>query len=64
MIDALDYIKQKTLLQSKRSFLSFTQIFSLTETLEVQNIVNPLSANPTKWSNTPKQFVGNDRRIP
>ena len=20
--------------------------------------VNPLSANPTKWSNTPKQFVG------
>ena len=23
------------------------------------NIVNPLSANPTKWSNTLKQFVGN-----
>ena len=21
--------------------------------------VNPLSANPTKWSNTVKQFVGN-----
>ena len=20
---------------------------------------NPLSVNPTKWSNTPKQFVGN-----
>ena len=20
---------------------------------------NPISANPTKWSNTPKQFVGN-----
>ena len=20
--------------------------------------INPLSANPTKWSNTPKQFVG------
>ena len=24
---------------------------------------NPLSAYPTKWSNTPKQFVGNSRRI-
>ena len=24
---------------------------------------NPLSANPTKWSNIPKQFVGNSRRI-
>ena len=23
------------------------------------NLVNPLSANPTKWSNTLKQFVGN-----
>ena len=22
-------------------------------------LVNPLSANPTKWSNKPKQFVGN-----
>ena len=25
--------------------------------------INPLSANPTKWSNTLKQFVGNSRRI-
>ena len=27
---------------------------------EIQNkaLVNPLSANPTKWSNTLKQFVG------
>ena len=24
---------------------------------------NSLSANPTKWSNTRKQFVGNSRRI-
>ena len=24
-------------------------------------IVNPLSANPTKWSNTPKQLVGKSR---
>ena len=25
--------------------------------------LNPLSANPTKWSNTLKQFVGNSRRV-
>ena len=25
--------------------------------------LNPLSANPTKWSNTPKQFVGRSRQI-
>ena len=23
------------------------------------NVINPLSANPTKWSNTLKQFVSN-----
>ena len=27
------------------------------------NVLNPLSTNPTKWSNTLKQFVGNIRRI-
>ena len=26
-------------------------------------LVNPLSANATKWSNTLKQLVGNSRRI-
>ena len=25
--------------------------------------INPVSANPTKWSNTLKQFVSNSRRI-
>ena len=25
----------------------------------MNNSINPLSANPTKWSNTVKQFVGN-----
>ena len=25
----------------------------------MQKVVNPLSANPTKWSNTLTQFVGN-----
>ena len=25
--------------------------------------INPLSANPTKWQNTLKQFVGNSQRI-
>ena len=27
------------------------------------DIVNPLSANSTKWSNTLKQFVGNSQQI-
>ena len=27
------------------------------------DILKPLSANPTKWSNTLKQFIGNSRRI-
>ena len=27
------------------------------------SVFNSLSANPTKWSNTPKQFVGNSRQI-
>ena len=28
-----------------------------------KEILNSLSANPTKWSNTLKQFVGKSRRI-
>ena len=30
-----------------------------TKSRKAYHIVNPLSANPTKWSNTLKQFVGN-----
>ena len=26
-------------------------------------LLGPLSANPTKWSNTVKQFVGNNQQI-
>ena len=33
-------------------------IFLLNNWSEYQNLVNPLSTNPTKWSNTLKQFVG------
>ena len=28
----------------------------------IKEILNPFSANPTKWTNTPKQFVCNSRR--
>ena len=28
-----------------------------------EGYLNPVSANPTKWPNTIKQFVGNSRRI-
>ena len=30
---------------------------------EWRTLLNPLSANPSKWSNTLKQFVGCCRRI-
>ena len=33
------------------------ELFSYVRKLE--SFFNPLSANPTKWSNTLKQFVGN-----
>ena len=50
-------------------FLSFQQPTSLMPATGVQSIrweycpINPLSANPTKWLNTFKQFVDNSRRI-
>ena len=31
--------------------------------ISVRDILNPLSANPTKWSNTLKQFLGYCQRI-
>ena len=33
-------------------------IYHLTLLISYQVILTPLSANPTKWSNTLKQFVG------
>ena len=45
----------------------FSDLFwSLTTRLEILIIrfdFNPLSANPTKWLTTLKQFVGKNRRI-
>ena len=34
-------------------------LFLWLDTTADENFVNPLSANPTKWPNTLKQFVGN-----
>ena len=38
------------------------QYFTISKTLNIENIniktLNSLSANPTEWSNTLKQFVG------
>ena len=31
------------------------------QNLNSQTVLNPLSANPIKWSNTLKQFVGKSR---
>ena len=35
--------------------MNFNEIFGKNVTYDI----NPLSANPTKWSNTLKKFVGN-----
>ena len=34
-----------------------------TAQIETVSLINPLSANLTKWPNTLKQFVGKSRRI-
>ena len=38
-------------------------ICGLAQTLLLFQIINPLSTNPTKWLNTLKQFLGNNRGI-
>ena len=42
----------------KNSIMSHIFLESLSD-LFVFSCINPLSANPTKWPNTLKQFVGN-----
>ena len=38
-----------------------TRLFELSHVKTLLTRVNPLSGNPTKWSNTLKKFVGNSR---
>ena len=48
------------MLAGPNPFLEFSElIIEVTSSVSVGLNVNPLSANPTKWSNTLKQFVGN-----
>ena len=51
--------------QSYQSHIQLILIRSLfhTSTLADKYYYNPISASPTKWSNTLKQFVDNSRRI-
>ena len=44
--------------QEKREFLG-SGIYGA----NVGSVINPLSVNPIKWSNTLKKFVGNSRQI-
>ena len=39
---------------------NFERVTFKTFSGEIYNFFNPFSANPTKWSNTLKQFVGNN----
>ena len=42
----------------KYQFICPTICYSTSRWLLLFQVINPLSANPTKWSNTLKQFVG------
>ena len=54
----LEKCHKAQLLNCKLSFAMWTITQNAVTTFE---FVNPLSANPIKWSNTLKQFVGNLR---
>ena len=43
---------------SAKCRLHFHQVENTSSNLQQRGMLNPLSANPTKWSNTLKQFVG------
>ena len=49
--------------QGQKNGVSISHQCSLRMRFEDLWNFNPLSANPTKWSNTLKQFVGNSQRI-
>ena len=51
------FYRNMTYNQSKLKFLSNFQKLSFEKKPKFLIIFNPLSANPTKWSNTLKQFV-------
>ena len=39
--------------------MNIRHTMSILHSLSIKTIFDPLSANPTKWSNTLKQFIGN-----
>ena len=42
----------------RKNSVKYTSKYTLHEMVNTFNSLNPLSANPTKWSNTLRQFVG------
>ena len=44
-------------------YLSFAFFRVITAEVVFESVIHPLSANPTKWWNILKQFVGKSRRI-
>ena len=43
----------------KKIYSNLNTLKSLTKKLNLLNHINPLSPNPTNWSNILRQFVGN-----
>ena len=55
-----DYYKKFSYINPLHTYNSFSSTSKLKKKKKKNRVkVNPLSVNPTKWSNTLKQFVGN-----
>ena len=61
--DSVSYKNTETDICLPLRSIYFKSAFSLCLNLAKKCNLNSLSANPTKWSNTLKQFAGNIRRI-
>ena len=46
---------------SLQVIIKYLELCEYVRNVKIKGKLNPLSANPTKWSNTLKQFVGNSR---
>ena len=70
-VQCYNYIQKTTQFQNKYITLDFVELFNLTRTGHSLNkslaiiswSFNPLSPKPSKWSNTLKQLVGNNKQF-
>ena len=65
--NGVNYVHKRPILDiwqsSKYAFDKLFCNFDGTEKYHIRSVLNPLTANPTKWTNTLKQFVGFCRSV-